>query len=364
MNKIQKIILSVSVIVVILLSGFLIKGFDILKTHNDNVSNKNASVKMAHKNRNPLKIKLFGPKIIKNKTQDVKLETYDNGVFSMQIPQGWKVDIANADYIHYTFMVYNPQNPDYRIFFNMKSEGYIKTQQMKNWYLKYYNTPPMSVLPVINPQTTEAFYKVYTKAFSIDKKAIPFQIPIIKNFKVINKLGKNATGGEIVRAIYTNENGKIVDGIFTTTIKELSLYFITVLNVYNTVFFTTPEYQLTEWLPILNKCVSTINFSDKFISGYYGQQNQILKNAQELNKIGQETSDIITSGWNARQKTYDILSQKRSDATMGYERVYDTETNEIYKAELGFTDVDTHGRFEPITDDMYNLPTSGYIERK
>lgn len=33
-----------------------------------------------------------------------------------------------------------------------------------------------------------------------------------------------------------------------------------------------------------------------------------------------------------RQNSYDIISQKQSDATLGYEHVYDTETNEIYKA--------------------------------
>ena len=49
---------------------------------------------------------------------------------------------------------------------------------------------------------------------------------------------------------------------------------------------------------------------------------------------------------------------------MGYERVRDTDTGEIYKAELGFMDKDWHGKYEHISDDMYTLPTTGYIERK
>ena len=42
---------------------------------------------------------------------------------------------------------------------------------------------------------------------------------------------------------------------------------------------------------------------------------------------------------------------------------YDADTGEIYKATNGFTDHDWHGKYEPITDDMYNLPTAGYIEK-
>ena len=58
------------------------------------------------------------------------------------------------------------------------------------------------------------------------------------------------------------------------------------------------------------------------------------------------------------------LYQKQGDATLGYERVYDTSTGDIYKAENGFMDNDWNGRYEKVTDDMYNLLTSGYIEKK
>lgn len=71
------------------------------------------------------------------------------------------------------------------------------------------------------------------------------------------------------------------------------------------------------------------------------------------------------SSWETRSKSQDIMSQKQSDATLGYERVYDTETNEIYKATNGFTDVYDGERYKPVTDDnMYAEPISGYIEKQ
>ena len=88
-----------------------------------------------------------------------------------------------------------------------------------------------------------------------------------------------------------------------------------------------------------------------------------MKNFQEIRAIGNEISDGIMDSWNKRNKSFDIMSQKQSDAILGYERVYDTETNEIYKAYNGFTDEYDGKRYKPITDDMYLKKTSGLIEK-
>ena len=74
-------------------------------------------------------------------------------------------------------------------------------------------------------------------------------------------------------------------------------------------------------------------------------------------------SDMIMDSWENRNNSYDIISQKQSDATLGYERVYDTETGEIYKAYNGFTDDYTGERYKTITDDMYTESISGTIEK-
>lgn len=70
------------------------------------------------------------------------------------------------------------------------------------------------------------------------------------------------------------------------------------------------------------------------------------------------------SSWENRNRSQDIISQKQSDATLGYERVYDTETNEVYKAPNGFSDAYDGKRYLPVTDDnMYTQPVTGYIEK-
>ena len=223
----------------------------------------------------------------------------------------------------------------------------------------------MAKLPAIEPQTTKAFYKVFTNAYNSSQSVLSFKVPVIKNFKAIETpLGLNATGGKIIRGVYRNEFDKNIEGIFTATIKEFQMPPVVMLIVYNTVFFTAPEGELVNWIPVLNYSLSTVRFSNRYIDNYYREQGQVVKNANAIQAICNQTSNIITSDWNEKQKTYDILSQKRSDATMSYDRIRDKETGEIYKAELGFMDnSEVTKRYEHITDDMYNLPVARYIER-
>ena len=91
--------------------------------------------------------------------------------------------------------------------------------------------------------------------------------------------------------------------------------------------------------------------------------NAQTQQALALNASIQKSFDSYMSAWESRQKSYDIMSQKQSDATLGYERVYDTDTGDIYKAYNGFTDDYKCERYKSITDNMYTEKTSGYIEK-
>lgn len=64
------------------------------------------------------------------------------------------------------------------------------------------------------------------------------------------------------------------------------------------------------------------------------------------------------------QQEHRYNKPKQSDATLGYERVYDTRTKEIYRAAKGFTSSYKGKGYKPVTDDnMYTTPISGYIEK-
>ena len=109
--------------------------------------------------------------------------------------------------------------------------------------------------------------------------------------------------------------------------------------------------------------LGSIEFTDAFMTGFVREESREVATVKANAKIYDEISDMIMDSWNKRNNSYDIISQKQSDSTLGYERVYDTETNEVYKAYNGFTDEYSGNRYKPITDDMYTVSISGYIEK-
>ena len=266
-------------------------------------------------------------KIIKSKASQIEFEDYKTNEFSVKKPKGWKVDVL-GDYIHYTIKIYDPNNPIYQFFFNMKSEGYNKSEDAKRWQQKYY---PNDIFAKTSVIATKATFK--------------------------------------------DANGKEGEGIFTAYVYDVGSYYVTeniisgkqidiyFLNVYDAIFITAPKDEFIDWQDTLNTICSSLEFTDTFINGFNQQQDAVMKNFQEIRAIGNEISDGIMDSWNKRNTSFDIISQKQSDAILGYERVYDVETNEVYKAYNGFTDEYDGKRYKPITDDMYLKKTSGLIEK-
>ena len=318
-------------------------------------------------------------KIRENEAKAIKLEEYNNGLVSFLKPSGWKVDIPSVDYIHYTFKVYDPNNSDYMFLFGLKQEGFLKTEKARSTYAKYYPKSMFAKLQAVNPQTTEGFYKVWNSnaKLSNTEELKTNYFPYFTNLTKIENLGKTNLGGDIVRYKFTNSKKETVQGLFTATVKSSGTYYINTnifsltspkvdvapLNVYSIMFMTAPDAEFTEWQPVLDKCFGSIEFSQTFINGFNKQESTLVATIKANQKIYDSISDMIMDSWNKRNNSYDIISQKRSDATLGYERVYDTETGDTYKAYNGFTDEYKGSRYKPVTDDMYTKPTSGYIEK-
>ena len=147
-EKKKKSKFTIAIYVLVLIVIIAVVGSVIIKNNmeNDNSNESSSSGKRFANNKNEKKEPEV--KIVKNEAKDVEFEDFDNGLVSMKIPKGWKVDTI-GDYIHYTLKVYNPENPTYQFFLNMKTEGYNKSQDAKNFYQRYYPNQIFSQNPVI-----------------------------------------------------------------------------------------------------------------------------------------------------------------------------------------------------------------------
>ena len=316
-------------------------------------------------------------KIKPSETAKMTYEDYNNGLVSLKIPKGWKVEVAPADYIHYSFKVYNPNDLNYMFLFGLKQEGFLKSEKARSTYANLYPDAMFSKLAAIDPQTTEAFFKVWDKnaKLSNETELKTAYFPYFNEFTVIENMGKSNLGGDILRASFNSSDGKKMQGLFTASIYSSGEYFINTdmwnlfsekvdvwpLNVYNIILMTTPDEEFNNWQSIMDYCISTITFSDTFVKNFNSEEATLVSTIQANQQVYDSISDMIMDSWEKRNNSYDIISQKQSDATLGYERVYDTETGDVYRAYNGFTDEYSGKRYEPITDDMYTKSVSGYI---
>ena len=312
-------------------------------------------------------------KIKESETKNIKFTDFDNGLVKMKVPEGWKVDVV-GDYIHYTIKAYDPNSPSRQLFFNLKTEGYNKSEDAKNWQKKYYPNDMFAKNPVIAEKTTEGFYKIFSELGPVNNTAA-FTFPVIDNFTVIDNLGKATLGGDVLRATFKDKDGKEAEGLFSAYVYDAGPYYVTenflsgkkidiyFLSVYDALILSAPKDEFIEWEDTLNTMASSLEFTDTFLNGFNAQQDAVMKNFQNIRSICNQISDGIMDSWEKRSKSYDIMSQKQSDATLGYERVYNTDTGEIYKAYNGFTDDYDGKKYKAITDDMYTEKTSGYIEK-
>ena len=309
-------------------------------------------------------------KITKSKTSQMEYEDFDNGYLKMQIPKGWKVEVPNTvTFSGYTFKMYDPNDKNYLLEFSLGLAGFMKSEAARKKYASLYPSAVFGQLAAIDPQTTEQFYKVWNTNAKVANQQIHQEFFVyLKNFEMIENLGKTNLGGDVIRGKFVNEKGENMQGLFTASIFDNGSYYmygvdLAPLNSYHNIIMYTPDADFINWQSIFDYSLSTIEFTEDFMKGFNREQSSQVSTVQANAKIYDEISDMIMDSWNKRSNSYDIISQKRSDATLGYERVYDTETGDVYRAYNGFVDEYSGSQYQTITDDMYTSAISGYIEK-
>lgn len=331
-------------------------------------------------------------KVTQTAAKAVQTEKYETADFSITIPKGWTVTTGGTN-IYHSIRISDPNEPLNQMFVLLKADLLLHSQAGKDAWQQNYamgNTQAsiFAKAPVLANPSTEGFFKIFPQYTAFVSDVEPdysgYTFPNFDGFNVTDRfdstssLKSAALGDELLRATFT-DNGKEGEGMFSASVVDFGSYAISGGNVvnyqlqtadggyymaYNIVAITAAKDTFIEWESVLTDCMKTLNYSDSFVSATNQASNEKVALAKQISQNFNQTMDDIMSSWESRNKSQDIMSQKQSDATLGYERVYDTETNEIYKATNGFTDVYDGKRYKAVTDDnMYTQPISGYIEK-
>lgn len=320
--------------------------------------------------------------IKKSESSNIKLVNYNGGEFTMKIPEGWTVSKGGTG-MFYGIRVYDPKDDRNQIFYILKEQPFYKSANAENLY-KLSLGYSIGIYIGGEP-TTEQIFKVNNdfanKVMELQGNGAleynGFDFPYINNFNVVESyegnsvLHNQALDDKVLRATFNNgssQNDGESEGLFNACVVDFGTlgygndqfsYYM----AYNVSGITTSKDNLINYEKILLESLNSIEFSTSYakttVDGINQQTNNALNIANQLSQAYKSYNDA----WSNRQKSYDIMSQKQSDATLGYERVYDTETGEIYKAYNGFTDNYKGNRYKTISDSQYTESIAGYIEK-
>ncbi len=323
--------------------------------------------------------------IVKTKASSLTLEDYSTDVFSMKKPQGWSVETGGSG-MYYAIRVYDPQDTNNQVFLMLKMQPLLKSSAAKSAWQNYYqlsgNSSQYKLFAdavVLDNPTTEDFYSKFGEISSymngIEPTLASFKFPTLSNFvkqeefESSSSMKNVALDSKVLRATFKGDNQKNGEGMFMASIVNFGTQYqggadMGYYMIYDIMAITADKDEFINYKDILLQSVNSIEFSNAYVTKTIDDGNAQTKQALALNASIQKSFDSYMSAWENRQKSYDIMSQKQSDATLGYERVYDTETGDIYKTYNGFTDDYTGNRYQTITDEMYTNKIEGYIEKK
>ena len=329
-----------------------------------------------------------GVKVTQTVAKAVQTEKYETADFSMTIPKGWTVTTGGTN-IYHSIRVSDPNEPLNQMFVLLKADVLLHSQAGKDAWQQNYNMGDTQAAlfakaAVLDNPSTEGFFRIFSQYTAFASEVEPaysgYAFPRFDNFTVTDRypsaspMKSSALGDEQLRATFT-DNGKEGEGLFAASVVDFGSFAISNGNVvgyqlqavdggyymaYNIVAVTAAKDTFIEWEGVLTDCFKTLQYSDSFVSTTNQASNEKVALAQQISQNFNATMDGFMSSWESRNRSQDIMSQKQSDATLGYERVYDTETGEIYKATNGFTDVYDGKRYKAVTDDnMYAEPIFG-----
>ena len=306
----------------------------------------------------------------------LNLENYDSGYFSIKKPVGWKVVTAGSCST-FAFCIRDKEHSANQIFyFNEVGPVYLAEEQkiVDKDYMDMGGYPiAWFEMPVVNPLTPENLLLNFRLVAETDiARAFMEGLPELRGIEIISTTEEMSplSGGQtkIIRALF-QRNGELGEGIFYITVAPmLPLAGLPGGGIgygFSFTGITSIKSDFKYFQKALTQSLESLTISQSYIDNCVRQQEQQYQGILEAGKTLSETSDIIMDSWEYRNKVDDIISEKRSDAILGNERVYDPDSETIYEVPLGFYENYDPNReqynmnnLQALPDDDWNLWTA------
>ena len=347
-------------------------------THQPDASGTNNQTTDVGKPTKSAPSKLGAYSVTKNTPLQLQTALYNGGFFSLTLPTGWVIE-TTGEYTLFGFHAFDPNIPERQVFFYCKHHPLLKNMDAKNYYERaaqavgsydLYGYHQWADTPVLLEPTTEYFFYIYNDYNNfLNKYGLNHQLPIMNDISILETYPNdtptafNTLDNSIVRASFNSANGVACEGLMAGQVANYGTDTYSVPGadmgtyaVYNCNGVIAPAGEFNELHEHLMSCLASFTFTEDYVKQTQQHVAEETSSILAMSRQMQAAYDSYNAAWSARQTSYDIISQKNSDATLGYDRLYDPYTGEIYRAEQGFYDA------YDINRDQYSNPNLQIID--
>ncbi len=279
----------------------------------------------------------------------VKWTQYSSPYFTLTIPEGWQVDWSgNSSELywearHPTNEILGLSNRDH-LFMPMTYEAMVNCNGTA--YMESGNLEDLFKIMFSNS----------AESFDVVSSCVPADYDRLQSLRPNDPIRD-------YRSLYAKftTNGKKGEGLYSGVIMESKPVLVNGVNygLWETNCLLTqyaPEGEFVDWAPILAAIIHSFRYTD-----YYFQE----KNSTPDTESEVYNPDPVLEAFEQRSKEDTIRTEKYSDMIGEYERVYNNDTGEIYRAYNGFLqDIGPdQTTYSSITDSQYAEGYVGWIDK-
>jgi hypothetical protein len=267
------------------------------------------------------------PQLPLPQAQGLNLVEFDGGYFSVMLPEGWMIQTMGM-YTTFGFRAWDPQNPDYEIFYYGNIAPLNKSNEAKYGWAGYINNAgfPQAALyadaPAVNMETASSVFYVFDGLQALsDKYGFGFSFPALDGFMPMKSLPLETSYSQIAAtenllfAGVRGSNGGVCAGMFMASLWNSTLYYMDGIDMTPTAAMhvtgvIAPEYDFVNVEATLIESVSSLQFTMEYIQEAIDYSRRVGEAAMADNAARWAVFDRAAKAWSEYFRggsTYDNL---------------------------------------------------------
>jgi len=245
---------------------------------------------------------------------NINLVEYDGGYFTVMLPEGWQIQTM-GQYTTFGFRAWNPQNPDYEIFYYGNLGPLNKSYDAKNGWAGYIGNMgfPNAELnydaPVVTMDSGSSVFYVFDELQAVsDKYGFGFSLPALgdlmpqTSIPIETAYAGASTGETMIFAGVRGSNGGACGGMFMASLWNTNPYYVggvdmTPTSAMNVVGIIAPTEDFLNVEAVLTQAVFSLRFTEKYIQDGIAYSKAVGEAAMADNAARQAVFDRANKAW-------------------------------------------------------------------